>query len=215
MSDSPLRSPQDRLPCGIILAGGLATRMGGGDKGLLLLDDRTLLEHVAARLAPQCDGLALNANGDPARFAALHLPVIADPVPDHPGPLAGILAGMEWAAAQGHAYVVTAAADTPFLPLDLVVRLRQAMVTEDKPIALAATAGEDGKPVVHPTFGLWSVSLRNDLRAALAAGTRRVRQWAGQHGAAQALFAATPFDPFLNVNTPADLSAARAMLHNQ
>ncbi len=211
MSDASAAPPDPEKPCGVILAGGLASRMGGGDKGLLLLDGRTLVDHVAARLAPQCARLALNANGDPSRFAALGLPVVADPVPDHPGPLAGILAGMEWAAAHGHAHVVTAAADTPFLPHDLVDRLRQSLLTEQAPIALAATPGDDGRPVVHPTFGLWPVSLRPALRAALAAGTRRVRQWAEAQGAAIALFPAAPYDPFLNVNTPADLAAARAM----
>lgn len=213
MSDASASPPAPEKPCGVILAGGLSSRMGGGDKSLLLLDGRTLIAHVATRLAPQCAQLVLNANGDPSRFAALGLPVVADPVPDHPGPLAGILAGMEWAAAHGHAYIVTAAADTPFLPHDLVSQLGKSLLTEKTAIVLAATPGDDGRPIVHPTFGLWPVALRHDLRAALTAGTRRVRQWAQAQGAAIALFPDAPYDPFLNVNTPADLASARAMTH--
>lgn len=214
MSDASAAPPDPEKPCGVILAGGLSSRMGGGDKSLLLLDGRTLIDHVAARLAPQCARLALNANGDPSRFASLRMPVIADPVPEHPGPLAGILAGMEWAVSCGHAHIVTAAADTPFLPHDLVSQLSKSILTEKAPIVLAATPGDDGRPVVHPTFGMWPVALRHDLRAALAAGTRRVRQWAEAQGAAIVLFPADPFDPFLNVNTPADLATARAMIRN-
>jgi len=214
MSDASALPPDLEKPCGVILAGGLSSRMGGGDKSLLQLDGRTLIEHVAARLAPQCARLILNANGDPSRFAAPDLPVASDSVPGHPGPLAGILAGMEWAAVQGHPHIVTAAADTPFLPEDLVARLRQSLLTEKVPIALAATPDPDGRPVIHPTFGLWPVALRHDLREALAGGTRRVRQWAETKGAAIALFSAVPYDPFFNVNTPADLVVARAMAHH-
>ena len=111
---------------GIILAGGRATRMGGGDKGLKLVGGRRLIDHVIARLAPQCGPLALNANGDPARFIDLGLPVLPDSLPDHPGPLAGVLAGLDWACEQGGEAIVTAAADTPFFPTDLVARLRAA-----------------------------------------------------------------------------------------
>ncbi|KQI68260.1 molybdopterin-guanine dinucleotide biosynthesis protein A [Loktanella sp. 3ANDIMAR09] len=192
-----------RAPLGIILAGGQATRMGGGDKGLLRLDTRRIIDHVIARLDPQCDGLALNANGDPARFAALGLTVIADSIADHPGPLAGVLAGLDHAAATGHSHIVTAAADTPFLPCDLVPQLQLAGGAAG--LALAASPG--GR---QPTFGLWPVSLRANLRQALLDGTRKVVQFTRTHDAGTAEF---PDDAaFFNVNTPDDLATAQAML---
>ncbi|EAR50377.1 molybdopterin-guanine dinucleotide biosynthesis protein A [Oceanicola granulosus HTCC2516] len=194
-----------RAPVGVILAGGLATRMGGGDKGRLPLGGGTILGHVIARLSPQVDALALNANGDPARFADLALPVLPDGIDGHPGPLAGVLAGLDWAAGRGASHVVSAAADTPFLPCDLVPRLLLAADDAGAPIALAASPG--GR---QPTFGLWPVALRDDLRAALGAGVRKVVQWTDRHGAATARF---PDDAaFFNVNTPDDLAAAEAML---
>ena len=194
-------------PIGVILAGGQATRMGGGDKGLLPLGDATILGHVIDRLAPQVAGLALNANGDPARFAAFGLPVLPDSVDGFAGPLAGVLAGLDWAAVEGASHIVTAAADTPFFPADLVPRLILAAGTEGKPIALARTA--DGR---HPTFGLWPVALRDDLRDALASGTRKVVAWTDRHGTAQADFPSDGFDPFFNVNTPEDLETAQTLL---
>ena len=197
---------------GVILAGGRATRMGGGDKGLHRLGDATLLDRVIARLAPQCARLALSANGDPARFAGLGLPVLPDPVPGWPGPLAGILAGLDWAAGEGAPAIVTAAADTPFLPEDLVERLVAAARSGSVAAAVAATPDEAGRPRLHPTFGLWPVALRHDLRAGLARGERRVASWAARHHAATALFEAHPFDPFFNVNTPQDMDRARALL---
>ncbi|MBJ3764095.1 molybdenum cofactor guanylyltransferase MobA [Maribius pontilimi] len=197
-----------KAPLGVILAGGQATRMGGGDKGLFSLGDRTILDEVIARLAPQVAGIALNANGDPARFADLGLPVLPDSVDGFAGPLAGVLAGLDWAAGQGADQIVTVAADTPFFPCDLVPRLQ--LAAEDAPIALAAT--RDGDRVHrHPTFGLWPVALRDDLRAALGAGTRKVVIWTDRHGCAQALFPTDAGDPFFNVNTPEDLARARDM----
>ncbi len=194
-------------PLGVILAGGRATRMGGGDKGLLRLGTGTVMGQVIDRFAPQVADLALNANGDPARFAHLGLPVLADSVAGFAGPLAGVLAGLDWAAAQGAADIVTAAADTPFLPPDLVPRLILAREMAGTPLALAATA--DGW---QPTFGLWPVALRDDLRAALQGGLRKVVAWTDRHGAARAVFGTQPFDPFFNVNTPDDLTMAEAML---
>ena len=188
---------------GVILAGGRASRMGGGDKGLLLLGGRPILARVVERLAPQVEALALNANGDPARFAAWGLPVVGDSVAGHPGPLAGVLAGMDWAAAAGAEAVVTAAADTPFFPVDLVARLRAA-----GPFAMAATPGADG-PERHPTFALWPVGLRDDLRAALGAGLRKVVAWSDPHGCATVVFPEA--EAFFNVNTPEDLARAEAM----
>lgn len=196
-------------PIGIILAGGLARRMGGGDKALLPLGQGTLLSHVIDRLAPQTASLALNANGDPARFAALDLPVLPvlpDTIDGFPGPLAGVLAGLEWAAEQGADSIVTAAADTPFFPRDLVARLTQAAGGMAQPLALAKT--DAGR---HPTFGLWPVALRHDLRDALVGGLRKVVQWTDAHNAASAHFPGTDPDPFFNINTPEDLAMAQSL----
>ncbi len=192
-----------KQPFGVILAGGLATRMGGGDKGLLPLGASTLLDHVIARLEPQVDRLALNANGDPARFERFGLPVVADSVDGFAGPLAGVLAGLDWAAERDAEHIVTAAADTPFFPADLVPMLQMAAEDQGAPIALART--KDGR---HPTFGLWPVSLREDLRAALNGGVRKVVQWTDSHGTAMADFPSGALDPFFNVNTPEDLKKA-------
>ena len=197
---------------GVILAGGQATRMGGGDKGLLDLGGGTLLSQVIERLAPQVAGLALNANGDPGRFAAYGLPVIPDSIAGFPGPLAGVLAGLDWAAAQGAQAIVTAAADTPFFPRDLALGLQQAAAQAGTPLALAATPDPGRGRVRHPTFGLWPVALREDLRMALAGGLRKVVLWTDRHGCAEALFATEPVDPFFNVNTPEDLAHARALM---
>lgn len=192
-------------PLGVILAGGQATRMGGGDKGLLPLGDGTILSHVIDRLDPQVAGLALNANGDPARFADLGLPVIADSIGGFAGPLSGVLAGLDWAATQEASHIVTAAADTPFFPCDLVPQLMLAAERAGADIALAATPG--GR---HPTFGLWPVALRDDLRDALQGGLRKVVLWTDKHGCGTAEF---PDDAaFFNVNTPDDLATAEAML---
>lgn len=194
-----------KQPLGVILAGGQATRMGGGDKGLLTLGGSTILSHVIDRLEPQVAQLALNANGDSARFANLGLPVISDSISGFAGPLSGVLAGLDWAAEKGASHIVTAAADTPFFPCDLVAQLLLAAETADADIALARTS--DGR---HPTFGLWPTALRYDLRSALQGGLRKVVLWTDQHGAATAHF---PDDAaFFNVNTPDDLAKARAML---
>jgi len=190
-------------PHGVILAGGRATRMGGADKALLPFGAATLIAHVRGRLEPQVAALAINANGDPARFDALGLPVIADSVAGYAGPLAGILAGMSWAAEAGATHIVTAATDTPFFPPDLVVRLQEQARASGAPIALAATRAH-----LHPTFGLWPVALRGDLALAMEAGTRKLRAWAETRGAVQAMFDDAPRDPFFNINTQGDLAAA-------
>ena len=193
----------DRLPA-VILAGGLSRRMGGGDKGLLPLGDGTVLGAVLACIAPQASPVALNANGDPARFADLGLPVLPDPVPDHPGPLAGILAAMEWAAGLRAPAVLTVPGDAPFLPADLLSRLLGAEAP-----AIAASSGR-----VHPVAGLWPVGLAASLREALAQGTRKVEAFARLHGAIEVEFPVPPggIDPFLNLNTPDDLAKARRWL---
>ena len=197
------------LPSGTILAGGQARRMGGGDKGLLAIGDRTMLDHVIERLAPQVAELALNANGDETRFAEFGLPVLADPVAGYAGPLAGVLAGLDWASGREVANIVTAAADTPFLPTDLVTRLLDAAMDQNMQIALASTATG-----LHPTFGLWPVALRDDLRTALSEGVRKVVDWTDRHGVARAEFPVGEFDPFFNVNTPEDLDRAQGILES-
>ncbi len=197
-------------PLGVILAGGQATRMGGGDKGLLPLGTGTLLSRVIERLAPQVAGLALNANGDPTRFEALGLPVIADSIEGFAGPLAGVLAGLDWAAAEGADAIVTSAADTPFFPRDLTSQLVQASVGMRHPLVLAATPDPKRGSARHPTFGLWPVALRDDLRAALQSGLRKVVMWTDQHGGREAMF--PDENAFFNVNTPEDLARAEAML---
>ncbi|MFC0341905.1 molybdenum cofactor guanylyltransferase MobA [Paracoccus niistensis] len=182
---------------GIVLAGGQSRRMGGGDKGLLDLGGRPLIAHVIERLGCVC---AISANGDPARFAGFGLPVLPDSLPDWPGPLAGVLAGMDWAAGQGIPRIVTAAADTPFFPRDLAARLGAA----EAPVVMAISGGD------HPAFAMWEVSLRDDLRAALVSGTRRMRDWMDAQGAVRVEIPGD--DPFFNINTPADLDAARRRL---
>ena len=195
---------------GVVLAGGQATRMGGGDKSMLPLAGRRVIDHVLERLRPQVSDIALNANGDPGRFTEFGLPVVADSVSEFPGPLAGVLAGLDWAAEQGSDYILTVAADTPFFPMDLMRGLDQARTLQALPIALAATEGPS-KRFRHPTFGLWPVLLRDDLRQALAAGMRKVVLWTDKHGAAEALFPNDLYDPFFNINTPEDLAKAEAM----
>ena len=201
-----------KQPVGVILAGGRSTRMGGGDKGLLRLGNATLLAHVIERLAPQVAGLALNANGDAARFAQYDLPVLPDSIDGFAGPLAGVLAGLDWAAQQGADTIVTAAADTPFFPGDLVPRLLLASEGMTHPLALATTPDAKRGRVRHPTFGVWPVAWRDDLRDALRAGLRKVVLWTEQHEGREALFPVTTFDPFFNVNTPEDLKHAESLL---
>ncbi|GJE54124.1 MULTISPECIES: molybdenum cofactor guanylyltransferase MobA [Methylobacterium] len=195
---------------GVILAGGLARRMGGGDKPLLRLGGRTLLDRVVERLGPQCAaGLVLSANGDPARFREFAGPVLPDSVGGHPGPLAGILAGLDFAAGHrpGVSHVVSVASDTPFLPPDLVARLHRAL-NDSCPIAVAASGGRD-----HYAVALWPVSLRGDLCAALGErDERRLGAFIARHGSAISEWPVEPVDPFLNVNAPADLAAAEAIL---
>ena len=197
---------------GVILAGGLSQRMGGGDKCLLPVGGRPILAHVIARLAPQVEVLALNANGAVARFADFGLPVLPDGVAGYPGPLAGVLAGMDWAAETGADAIVTVAADTPFFPETLVAGLRAAALAEDVPLAMAVTPNPAGGRDRHPTFGLWPVALREELRAALAAGQRRVVAFTEPRGCAQAVFPPGVPDPFFNVNAPEDLAAADAFV---
>jgi molybdopterin-guanine dinucleotide biosynthesis protein A len=187
---------------GVLLAGGLSRRMGGGDKSLRVLGGMTILERVIARARPQVAALVLNANGDPARFEAYGLPIVADSIPDFAGPLAGILAGLDWAVANvaGATHVASFATDAPFLPLDLVTRLQAAVSDATHVLACAASNGRS-----HPVFGLWPLALRADLCAALTAGVRKVDQWTARYRLAVVEFPAQPHDPFFNANTPEDL----------
>ncbi|MCP5073038.1 MAG: molybdenum cofactor guanylyltransferase MobA [Rhodobacteraceae bacterium] len=199
-------------PLGVVLAGGLSSRMGGGDKGLLELGGRSLLQRVIDRLAPQVDEIALNVNGKAEQFAAFGLPVVADSIEGFAGPLAGVLAGMDWAADRGASHIVTAAADTPFFPMGLVEKLCAGAKKAGTPLAMAVTPDPERGTARHPTFGLWPVDLRDDLRAAVNEGARKVVQWTRSHGCAEVVFDAAPFDPFFNVNTPADMVRAEQML---
>lgn len=201
-----------KQPLGVILAGGQATRMGGGDKGLLKIGQQTLLSRVIERLSVQVAELALNANGDPARFDRFGLPVLPDSIEGFAGPLAGVLAGLDWAAERGADTIVTAAADTPFFPGDLVPQLLLASEGMTHPLVLSATPNRERGRVRHPTFGLWPVALREDLRAAIQGGLRKVVIWTDAHGGREALFPVATIDPFFNVNTPDDLARAEALL---
>jgi molybdenum cofactor guanylyltransferase len=193
----------------MVLAGGLARRMGGGDKPLREIGGRAILARVIARLEPQCECLLLNANGDPQRFASFGLPVIADGVQNYPGPLAGILAGLDWAATNRPSaqWIVSAPGDCPFLPRDLVARLREALYAQGAELAVAASRGRS-----HPVIGLWSVALRDPLRQALVVeGVRKVDAWTGRYRVATVDWSAEPLDPFFNANTPDDLVEAERL----
>jgi molybdenum cofactor guanylyltransferase len=194
---------------GLILAGGLARRMGGGDKPRTSIGGASILSRVLERMQPQCTRLILNANGDPARFADTGLSVIADNVPDFAGPLAGILAGLDWAAAHApeFTYLASVPGDCPFLPRDLVARLHQARGASGQPLA-CARSGEWR----HPVVGLWPVALRADLRHALTKeDLRKIEIWTARHGIALADWPAEPVDPFFNVNAPEDAAAAERL----
>ncbi|WGD31324.1 molybdenum cofactor guanylyltransferase MobA [Ancylobacter sp. WKF20] len=193
-------------PAGLILAGGLSRRMGGGDKALLRLGGETILARIARIVGPQVSPLLLNANGPAERFG-LDLPVIPDSVPDRPGPLAGILAGLDHLAAHlpQARHLLTVPSDCPFLPADLAARLTQAAGRDG-----AACAGSGGR--VHGVVGLWPVAAREDLRRLLLQdGQRRVDAWLARVGAATVDWPVTPLDPFFNVNTPDDLAHAEAL----
>jgi len=195
---------------GLLLAGGQSRRMGGGDKALRPLGGISLLDRVIERLRPQVEAMVLNANGDPARFARFALPVVADSVPGFAGPLAGVIAGLDWAAVERPdcPYVVSVATDAPFLPADLVARLAEGLEGAGADLACAASGGR-----AHPVFGLWPVRLRDDLRQAVVEeGIRKVDLWTARYKLVTVPFADEPVDPFFNANRPADFDAAAALL---
>jgi molybdopterin-guanine dinucleotide biosynthesis protein A len=195
---------------GLLLAGGRARRMGGGDKCMLLLGGRPLLARQIDRARPQVRRLLLNANGDPARFAAFGLPVVADSVAGFAGPLAGVLAGMEWAEASARdlPWVLSIASDTPFFPSDLAERLLSAATTQQADIAVAASGGRP-----HPVFALWPKHLAAELRHALVdEAMRKIDAWTARYRTVVVEFPATRCDPFFNVNTPQDLAEAERIL---
>jgi molybdenum cofactor guanylyltransferase len=209
---------------GVLLAGGLSRRMGGGDKSLRLLGGRTILDRIIERVAPQVDRLVLNANGDPTRFGAVGLPIVADGIEGFPGPLAGVLAGMEWAARMlpEARWLASFATDAPFLPRDLVERLVAAVDTAGGRLAGTRLAGVRLAGVrlacaasggqAHPVFGLWPIDLRHDLRHALLdEGLRKVDLWTGRHGLVEVEFPVEPLDPFFNTNRPEDLAEAERL----
>lgn len=222
---TPIITLSTSAPAGVILAGGLSRRMftsegatsadrPAGDKALLPLGATSMLGHVIARLAPQVSGLVINANGDAARFAEFGLPVVADTVAGFVGPLAGVLAGLRWAAVNHPVatHVVSVSADAPFLPADLVHRLTAATKRNPGGIALAQSAGE-----LHPVIGCWPVALTDDLEAALKSGVRKVLRWTDKHGTVPVDFdfqviGGERIDPFFNANTPAELDEARRLL---
>ena len=216
---APPSLAHQQAPAGVILAGGLSRRMfahadAGGDKTLLALGATTMLERVIASVRPQVTNLALNANGDPQRFAMFGLPIIADTVGGFVGPLAGVLSGLRWAASlpMPPQHIVTVSADAPFLPSDLVGRLAAAAALDPGTIALAMSGDE-----LHPVIGCWPVFLADDLQAALESGMRKVLRWTDVHGTIPVPFefldiGGEKVDPFFNANTPDELEEARRLL---
>ncbi len=195
-------------PLGIILAGGLSSRMGGGDKPLKTIDGTTILQRIIDRIEPQCSGLVINANGDPDRFARFGLQVVADTIDGFAGPLAGILAGMDWCSEHHPATetILSVAADCPFLPRDLVERLEGARQTASLPLCAAASGGW-----THPVIGLWPISARHALRQELMAGNRKIDRFTPKLGITHAEWPIDPYDPFFNANAPDDISVAEEL----
>ena len=194
---------------GVLLAGGQARRMGGGDKCLQMLGGTSLLNHAIQRAQPQVDTLILNANGDAERFDVAGVPIVADVIDGFAGPLAGILSALEWTAdnASDHETVASFPTDAPFFPVDLVDTMLEARRQAGAMLACAASGGR-----THPVFGIWPVSLRHELRQALEDGERKIDRWTEQYPIVTVEFAAVGFDPFFNANTPEDLVQAERLL---
>jgi molybdopterin-guanine dinucleotide biosynthesis protein A len=209
MQGDPAMASAMTGPVVVILAGGRATRMGGGDKALRPFAGGTLLDQVLDRLGGHRGPIVLNANGDPARFARFHLPVVPDPLPDQPGPLAGVLAGMEWAAAHapGATDLVSVPCDSPFIPHDLIARLLRARDAAGAEMACAMSGGQ-----AHPVVALWPTRLAPVLRQDLTGGMRRIDAWTARFRLVHVGFSATPVDPFFNANRPDDLAEAEGLI---
>lgn len=206
MNEGP---PLNRI-LGVLLAGGMSSRMGGGDKCLREIGGKSILWHVIERVRPQVNSLIINANGDPKRFAEYDLPVVPDSIGGFAGPLAGVLAGLDWAAEHkpGITHIVTVPTDGPFVPNDLVIRLTRALAKEDAELSTASSGGHS-----HPVVGLWPVKLREDLRHGMIQDDiRKVDRWTARHRLATADFKTQPIDPFFNANTPEDLAQAERIL---
>ena len=206
MADTPIPPT-----LGLVLAGGLARRMGGGDKARIEIGGVSILDRVLAVLSAQCAGIIINANGDPERFADTGCQVVPDNVTGHPGPLAGILAGLDWLAAQknGVEWIVSVPGDCPFLPDDLVEKLHAARRKMGTGVPLACARSGEWR---HPVVGLWPLALREDLRKSLIdEDLRKIEVWTARHGIAIAEWPAEPVDPFFNVNTPEDAARAKEL----
>ena len=195
---------------GVLLAGGLARRMGGGDKGLLPLAGSTILDHVIARMRPQLPHLMINANGDPQRFARFGLPVRGDAVEGFVGPLAGVLTGLRYAQTTLPTVtdIVTLPTDGPFVPRDLVRRFVAARDAAGAELVVASSGGR-----TNPVVGLWPVRLADELeRALVEEKISKVDIWTARHHLVEVAFASDPVDPFFNANTPEDLAEAERLL---
>ena len=200
---------------GIILAGGLSRRMGGGDKGLLELGEKSIIERVIDKISPQVSSLAININGDSSRFPDYELPIIPDSLQGYLGPLSGILAGMEWAFKNNYKYIATVAADTPFLPDNFIHSVYSLVKSKNLNIGIAASRIFNTNDVfIHPTFGIWDVDLKDDLKNELVRDTRKIMSWAKRFKLDYYHFNINNklSDPFFNINTPDDLEKAKYRL---
>jgi len=197
---------------GVILAGGKSTRMGGGDKALKQLGNKALLCTVIERLQPQVSALVLNSNNNPKHYSDFGIPIIADIVSGQLGPLAGVLSGMQWAQKQGCKWIATVAADTPYFPENLVAELLKVQEQSKSEIVLASTQNLSGQLKTHPTFGIWSVELKENLQNNLQNGVRKIVLWTQQRNCSKAIFTGYEFDPFFNINTPEDLRQAENLM---
>lgn len=198
---------------GVILAGGLARRMGGGDKSMLKLGGRRILDYVIESAQNQLHTVIINANGDPKRFAEFNLPVQADIVPDFAGPLAGVVSAMAWVKQNNSeaTHIITLAADTPFFPHDYVARMLELMALKQQRLACASYQGR-----TQPVFGLWPVDLFDDLYIALVEDdVRKVDRFTAPYGVADVAFDELADNPFFNVNKPEDLDIGEQQLANR
>lgn len=194
--------PSANMPA-VILAGGRSQRMGVPDKCLLQIGSESMLSRIIATLKPQVGSLLINSNSNPERFKDFDVPVRGDVLPGRLGPLAGVLTAMTWAKEIGYSHVVTVPGDVPFLPDDLIVRMK--------------AAGQYRRPVIvasgdriHPTIGLWPVELAERLAQSMNAGVARMLVWCKIAGAVELLYPTDNTAYFSNLNTMTDLARAYA-----